>query len=201
MAVFYPNEKVGLKKGGRNSDKISAQEFKDLIKKIYENVAKKESEVKEEYEWDDLSWMFYFNEYLPKVAKDLKYDFDFENIVEQDGGVKFTKGGTPYLDFICGGDWEAGLLLYVYPANNTLRVYIPTKGNTVRKDLKCVFGSENEIPMLGGYKDYQEELDAMFDERLAYLNKYASTPITELDDVEINKDWCLEDFETRLGER
>ncbi len=199
MKTIYPNEKVNLKKGGRSSDKITAKEFEALIRSIYEKLKKKEEEV-EDYEWDDLSWAFYFNEYLPKLEKDLKYDFDFENIVKQ-GDIRFTTGGTPYLEFICGGDWEKGLLLYVYPSENMLRVYIPTKGNTVRKDLKCVFGSERELEAVDyipgvGFPDADKSF-------LDYLRKYSTEEILDGESIEteINRDWCLEDFETRLGER
>ena len=197
MATFYPNEKVPLKSGGRKSDKITAEEFKNLIKSIFEKTKKKDPEL-DDYDWDDYSWIFYFNEYLPGFSKDLKYDFDFENTVVQ-GEVKFTKGGTPYLEFICGGDWEDGLLLYLYPCDGNLRVYIPTKGNTVRKDLKCVFGSELELG--DPYLEDSGSFSFSDSDRVKYLNKYSDTPFKDGDIIEMNRDWCLEDFETRLGER
>jgi hypothetical protein len=38
---------------------------------------------------------------------------------------------------------------------------------------------------------------------LDYLRKYSSEEILDGEsiEIEINKEWCLEDFETRLGER
>ena len=196
MKTIYPNEKVRLTKGGRNSDKITAGEFVALIKTVYEKVGKQTSEI-EDWSWNCPAWIFYMCDYLPKFAKDLKYEFDFENILINDedknsnfkeSDIKFTAAGTPYLELYCGGDWEKGLIVYVYPSNNTLRAYIPTKGNTVRKDLKCVFGGESEM---------YSEVD-----RLTYLKKYAKEDLTEDSiDTKVNPEWCLEDFETRLDER
>lgn len=196
MKTIYPNEKVKLTKGGRNADKLTAPEFVALIKTVYEKVGKQTSEI-EDWSWDCPAWIFYMCDYLPKFAKDLKYEFDFENILINDedknsnfkeSDIKFTAAGTPYLELWCGGDWEKGLVVYVYPSNNTLRAYIPTKGNTVRKDLKCVFGGESEM---------YSEVD-----RLTYLKKYAKEDLTEDSiDTKVNPEWCLEDFETRLDER
>ena len=195
MKTIYPNEKVSLKKGGRSSDKITKEEFKNLIKATYERLKKKDSEI-EDYDWDGLQWIFYFNDYLPKLQKDLKYKFDFENVVTypekdcgfKDSDIRLTVGGTPYLQLYCGGDWEKGLIVYIYPSDNTLRAYIPTKGNNVRKDLKCVFGNEEEM--------YSKVT------RLEYLKKYANEDLTKDSiDTKENSNWCLEDFETRLGER
>lgn len=207
MKTIYPNETVKLSKGGRSSDKITKEEFKNLIKATYERLKKKDFEI-EEYDWDVPQWIFYFNDYLPKLQKDLKYKFDFENVVTypekdcgfKDSDIRLTVGGTPYLQLYCGGDWEKGLIVYIYPSDNTLRAYIPTKGNNVRKDLKCVFGSEDELVgdwVMGvGFPDAEKDF-------LNYLRKYSTKEILDTDEIETeeNPEWCLEDFETRLGER
>ena len=195
MKTIYPNEKVKLTRGGRNADKITVTEFKNLIKAIYEKLKSKNNWELDDYEWNSPAWIFYFCDRLPKIAEDLKIDFDFENIlvyqnkesVFKESDIKITRGGTPYLELWCGGDWEKGLIVYIYPSDNTLRAYIPTKGNNVRKDLKCVFGGESEM-----YSDVS---------RLAYLKKYAKESLDgEGIDTKENSAWCLEDFETRLGE-
>ena len=87
--------------------------------------------------------------------------------------------------FLVGGDWESPVLIYVYWDGKYLRAYVPTKGNTYRTDEMVAFGSDNE------------------DTRAKYFEKYSNEPVTVeedefYDELEINKDWCMEDFESRL---
>ena len=100
---------------------------------------------------------------------------DFEN-VNQQGEPKLTKYGIPYLTFEVGGDWEYPLCVFAYLDGKHVRAYIPEKGNTYRRDLKCAFGNNDD--------DHK------------YLKDKFGIP--GYNDLEIDYPSCLEDFESRL---
>ena len=75
-----------------------------------------------------------------------------------------------------GGDWEYPLCVFAYWDGKHVRAYIPEKGNTYRRDLKKAFGNED---------DDEEYLKSKFG-------------VSNIDDLEIDYDSCLEDFESRL---
>lgn len=179
---------VKLRVGGRTAAAISIPELKKEIDK-----------------WEP--WDLFC-----KLEKDLgKIEFDFENFSELED-YRITSFGVPYLLCWAGGDWEYPVYFMIYWDGKSLRGYIPTKGNTFRKDTKTAFGSEEiddydeadvnqTIYILSQgcpdlIKDYTE------DELKRYIREAIDDPDIYLDllhdNLEPNEDWMIEDFESRI---
>lgn len=181
---LYKDEK--LREGGRKAAPISISDFKDKV---------------DQWEpWD----LFY------SLEKDLKkIKFDSENFSELND-YRVTSSGINYILCWAGGDWEYPVHFMIYWDGKSFRAYIPTKGNTFRKDTKTAFGSEAEnnydsdevdrtIYMLSqgcpdlikGYT--RKELENFVEETINKTGRYLLH-----DYLEPNIDWMIEDFEARI---
>lgn len=90
------------------------------------------------------------------VQKDMKIDMDYENIVPDgdDGSdpnepnihgstiFRTTPGGLPYARLIVGGDWQLPVSVITYFDGESIRCYIPTKGNLFNPKTKAAIGDE-----------------------------------------------------------
>lgn len=166
--MYYCNTKVSLRTGGRKAPKGGVDRLKQLIPDL------KSGESYELYK--------YLLENKSKgVEKDLsKYEVDFENI----GDIKLgtTKSGIDYLTLWVGGDWESPVQIFLYWDGKQYRGYIPLKGNAINTVNKSAFGND-------------EDEDEAYLKKEFKLKEYTGE---EVDEIEINFDMCLEDFESRL---
>lgn len=191
--IIYLNKDVKLKNGGRKAVCITEEEFDEILSKL-KNKAEKLGYCVDytyggEYAWIALSGAFY--EVFSKVRKDVsKIDFDFENF-EIDDEICVTSQGVPYLRCLAGGDWEIPVRFFIYYDGETMRGYVPTKGNSFNRKAKSAIGNTDE----GKNSDKN------------FLLKELFPNVQECDDefeedywnlIEIQDNWCLEDFESRL---
>jgi len=196
-STIYLNEHVKLKNGGRKAMRMTVAEFNEILSKLKEKVEKAGYDADGE---NDYGWIFdEAIEALPKLQKDLsKISFDFENY-EIEPNVYLTIFGVPYLRCFAGGDWEIPVRFFIYFDGKDLRGYIPTKGNTFNRKTKEALG--NRL-----YDDKNSDYCFIVNEVCPELmNQYGTDKINkimkedfDLNRVEFQEDWCLEDFENRL---
>ena len=106
---------------------------------------------------------------LGKIQKDLeKVQFDFENltlskddfgnVISDWMGVQQT-GDLTFIGGYAGGDWEIPVAFAIYHDGKTWRGYVPEDGNTYNHDLKCAYGSEEEVDE--NWTEPEEDEDAL----------------------------------------
>lgn len=88
---------------------------------------------------------------LEKLGKDIKVEFDLENIAynQDDFGPKeligyHTENGLTWCGFAAGGDWEHPVFFMVYWDGKKLRGYIPTDGNPWNTITKQAYGNDED---------------------------------------------------------
>ena len=196
--TIFLNEKVSLRKGGRKAVRMSEEVFKEILSTYKSEAAKAGYDVDDrfgEYDWilEDA-----FDEMFVKLKKDLlKIDFDFENR-EIESEIYMTNIGVPYLCCWAGGDWECPVRFFIYYDGETLRGYIPTKGNVFNRKTKSAIGNEDEGELSDSCFIVKEACPKL-------LKEHSFDEINELmenhfdwDRLEFQEGWCLEDFESRL---
>lgn len=197
--IIYLNKDVKLKKGGRKAVCITEEEFDEILSKLKNKAEKLGYFIDDtddgKYDWIASGALY---EVFSKVKMDVsKIDFDFENF-EIDDGIFFTSQGVPYLRCLAGGDWEIPVRFFIYYDGKTMRGYVPTKGNSFNRKAKSAIGNNDEgknsdknfllKELFPNVQECDDEYDDEFEEDL-YDN---------WDLIEIQEDWCLEDFESRL---
>lgn len=188
---IYLHENVKLRNGGRNAVMLSINDFKAILNNI-----KKKNDIDDE---DSFYWIrdLMYEGMFDKLQKDLsKVDIDFENF-EIKENIKMSEKGFPYLEGICGGDWQIPIKFYIYWDGKDLRGYIPTKGNTFNSKTKEAFSCESCNNDEDGYyivKDVCPQLIKQYSKQeiIDFMKDFDYTKI------EINNNWCLEDFENRM---
>jgi len=105
-----------------------------------------------------------------KVAKDLKVDFDLENVGENYIpkniiGVHVLPNGLVYRGIMAGGDWEHPLFWIVYWDGRRLRAYIPTDGNPYNTDTMQAYGNDPEADGKNIGKRYPDLYDKHLDDK------------------------------------
>lgn len=121
-----------------------------------------------------------FNGLLDHLGKDIKVQFDTENIAddESDFGPKKVLGyqtlpsGLTFRGYAAGGDWEHPVFVAVYWDGKKLRGYVPTEGNPWNTTTKRAYGNDVEAdlknarhrwPDLFNSRDSVESDDFAFD--------------------------------------
>ena len=194
---IYLNKNVKLKNGGRKAIRMTVAEFNDILSKLKKKIGDEDYDTESENNYD---WILYEAiEALPKLQKDLsKISFDFENY-EIDPNVHLTIFGVPYLRCFAGGDWEIPIRFFIYFDGKDLRGYIPTKGNTFNRKTKEALGNGLNDTKDSDYcfivNDVCPELMKQYGQDK--INKIMKDDF-DLNLVEFQEDWCLEDFESRL---
>ena len=197
--IIYLNKDVKLKNGGRKAVCITEEEFDEIISKLKNKAEKLGYCV--DYTYDGkYAWIASgaFYEVFSKVRMDVsKIDFDFENF-EIDDEICVTSQGVPYLRCLAGGDWEIPIRFFIYYDGKTMRGYVPTKGNPFNRKVKSAIGNTDEgknndkafilKELFPNVQEYEYEYDDEFEEDL----------FDNWDLIEIQDNWCLEDFESRL---
>ena len=194
--IVYLNKDVTLKNGGRKAVCISEEEFDKIILNLKNKVEKLgyfvDYSTYGKYDWITSS---IFCELFSKLLTDVgKIDFDFENFEIEDK-IFFTSQGVPYLRCLAGGDWEIPVRFYIYYDGKTMRGYVPTKGNSFNRKTKSAIGNTNE--------GKNNDMDFLIKELFPNVQEYDPDEFEEemydnWDAIEIQDDWCLEDFESRL---
>ena len=166
--MYYCNTKVSLRTGGRKAPKGGVDRLKQLIPDLKSG---------DSYEL----YKYLLENKSKSIEKDLsKYEVDFENIGDIELGT--TKSGIDYLTLWVGGDWESPVQIFLYWDGKQYRGYIPLKGNAINTVNKSAFGND-------------EDEDEAYLKKEFKLKEYTGE---EVDEIEINFDMCLEDFESRL---
>ena len=194
--IIYLNKDVKLKKGGRKAVCITEEEFDEIISKL-KNKAEKlgycvDCTYGGKYAWIASSA---FYEVFSKARLDVsKIDFDFENF-EIDDTIFVTSQGVPYLQCLAGGDWEIPIRFFIYYDGKTMRGYVPTKGNPFNRKAKSAIGNTDE----GKNNDNVFILKELFSNVPEYDDdEFEEDLFDNWDLIEIQDNWCLEDFESRL---
>ena len=196
-STIYLNEHVKLKNGGRKAMRMTVAEFNEIFSALKEKVEKSGYDANGENDYD---WIFdEAIETFTKLRKDIsKISFDFENY-EVEPNVYVTVFGVPYLRCFAGGDWEIPVRFFVYFDGKDLRGYIPTKGNTFNRKTKRAIGNGLEDTDNSDYcfivNDVCPELMKQY--KPDKINEIMSNDF-DLNRIEFQEDWCLEDFESRL---
>lgn len=194
--IIYLNKDVKLKKGGRKAVCITEEEFDEIISKL-KNKAEKLGYCVDYTYYGKYAWIASgaFYEVFSKARLDVsKIDFDFENF-EIDDGIFFTSQGVPYLRCLAGGDWEIPVRFFIYYDGKTMRGYVPTKGNPFNRKTKSAIGNTDE----GKNNDKVFILKELFSNVPEYDDdEFEEDLFDNWDAIEIQDDWCLEDFESRL---
>jgi len=157
--MSYLHKTIKVTRGDLKADKISLEKFKKILNSYYD----------EENE-------------IPKITEELKPDIKVGHDLIDYDGLGITKGGTPYLKLRCCSLYEVPVRVYMYQGEGKLKTYVPKKGNVLRLDEGCAFGSDNPKT------------------RNQYISENINDPSSNYYELEVNDDLCLEDFETHLGE-
>ena len=157
--MSYLNKTIRITRGDLKADKVDLEKFRKILDSYYDE----ENDVQKVIE---------------KFKPDIKVGHD---LVDYDG-LGITRGGTPYLKVRCCSLCEVPVRAYMYLENGEIKTYVPRKGNLVRTDEGCAFGSDNPKT------------------RNQYISENINDPSSNYYELEVNDDLCLEDFETRLGE-
>jgi len=227
--AYYVNTEISVKKGGRNATKMSKDDF---IAKALEF----ESKYGEDYESDEFNENDFVNTIVwyaldnpeSKLGKDFKgIEFDAENALSR--GLESTKSSIPYIRAFAGGDWQYPLDFFIYHDGKQFRVYVPTKGNAYRKDIKRVFGDnedlsamENEGAITDGeylanellrtgqisqsFIDEIKQTESKYCKENGYNEEdsesyvYSALYGALINELEIQEDMIYEDFFSRIGE-
>lgn len=210
------NQNVKLRQGGRNAVKMSKEEFEKKIMKFWKSNFENISDWMwgnvnpDKYDIDNL--LPIMKRFIPSVEKDLKVEFDTENI---EAVMKMTKSDVPYILVRAGGDWELPVYSMIYHDGKKFRAYVPTKGNLYNRLTNEALGNDDEKDAeflkkeLGDlrqknyiiddedddyeyYDGYDDEYDDVYDD------EYDVSDIIH-GRLEEDLESCIEDFETRLS--
>ena len=139
---------VPLPSSGRRAARISPSEFKDKMKKIYDDYNSSNGDDKKFtvggfvntfcHYWsnDKPSCLETMNDDLSKIEHDGE-NCDSIGDIESSNGLTYVKGRF-------GGDWEIPILFFIYWDGNKFRGYIPTKGNTFNRKEKIALGNRED---------------------------------------------------------
>lgn len=102
-----------------------------------------------------------------KVKKDIKVDFDLENVADTDFdfgpeglmGYRTEPNGLTYCGMAAGGDWEHPVYWLVYWDGRSLRGYVPTDGNPWNTDTKRAYGNDEVADGINAHKRWPELYD------------------------------------------
>lgn len=213
-----------LRKGGRNIAKLSEQQFADKVKELATKIFKEGDWVFDKI--NNTSSSAKIIGYLPSVIRKIywddkkgetkiKQDFkgitpDWENY-DKVGNLRTVKG-APYIIMSVGGDWETPLCVMVYHDGKEFRCYIPEKGNTYRKDTKCLLGNidplynsetgeYNTYEWNKGGKHYISDSLYVFNQLVKQgdLDKNDTDKISGLaKTIDYDTNMCIEDFSERV---
>lgn len=100
-----------------------------------------------------------------KLAKDLKVEFDTENVATnaRDFGPEGLMGivslgnGLTFWGMCAGGDWEHPVFWIVYWDGRRLRAYVPKEGNPWNTDTKQAYGNDGVKDVKNAKKRWPEE--------------------------------------------
>lgn len=100
-----------------------------------------------------------FGSLLEYLARDLKVNFDWENVMDDPDDIhgyhSFSNGLTFY-GVSCGGDWECPVFFIVYWDGKRLRGYVPTVGNPWNTDTKEAYGNDEAKDLKNAKKRWPE---------------------------------------------
>lgn len=155
---YHVNMDIPVRDGGRKGVHMPDKEFEALIKDF------------------DREWVY--NEVKKKVK-----DIDSENL-DLRGSVKNTSSGVTYRIGYIGGDWQQPVCFMLYSDGDSLRVYVPRKGNAYNLHTGTAFsGSENDEDIKYIAKEWGCDEDEC-------RRKYGS--------IAYNEKACVEDFASRV---
>ena len=145
---YHINMNVPLPSSGRRAARISPSEFKDKMKKIYDDYNSSNGDDKKFtvggfvntfcHYWsnDKPSCLETMNDDLSKIEHDGE-NCDSIGDIESSNGLTYVKGRF-------GGDWEIPVLFFIYWDGHKFRGYIPTKGNTFNRKEKIALGNRED---------------------------------------------------------
>ena len=173
---------VPLPSSGRSAARITPSEFKDKMKKIYDDYNSSEG-IDKKFTVGGFvnTFCHYWNDSKPSCLKTMNDDFDK---IQHDGencesiGDIESSNGLTYVKGYFGGDWEIPVLFFIYWDGSKFRGYIPTKGNTFNRKEKIA---------LGNRKDDDE-----------YVRKACGDDHATANRVAYDMKSCLADFKARV---
>jgi hypothetical protein len=157
--MSHLHKTIKITRGDLKADKVDLEKFRKILDSYYDE----ENDV---------------HKVIEKFKPEIKVGHD---LVDYDG-LGVTKGGTPYLKLRCCSLCEVPVRAYMYLGEGEIKTYVPKKGNVLRIDEGCAFGSDNPGT------------------RNQYISENIDDPNSDYYELKINDEWCLEDFETHLGE-
>lgn len=136
ILLHEPSKNVILK--GKNE---TLEEFSSHLKKLSELYSLCDSDP------GKLLESIILDDMLPRLRDDIReVYFSKTNFSLLSSGV--TEKGVPYYLCMAGEDWELPVRFFIYPDaehSGDPRCYIPRTGNLFRADIKCAFGSEEDL--------------------------------------------------------
>lgn len=186
---YYVNMDVKVKEDSRTAPKMTPSELEDEFKKVWDKYnTENQSYRLGRFVYDMLRYNNPSNapyKILKEFYKDMsKVDVDSENI-DTIGDIRTTKSGISYVLCNKHGDWENPVLFMVYFDGNKVRGYIPEYGNCYNRIEKRAFGDPSD-------KDDKAFIKSQ------YPDKTDDEIYTIQNNLDYNKDACIEDFEKHI---
>ena len=186
---YYVNMDVKVKEDSRTAPKMTPSELEDEFKKVWDKYnTENQSYRLGRFVYDMLRYNNPSNapyKILKEFYKDMsKVGVDSENI-DTIGDIRTTKSGISYVLCNKHGDWENPVLFMVYFDGNKVRGYIPEYGNCYNRIEKRAFGDPSD-------KDDKAFIKSQ------YPDKTDDEIYTIQNNLDYNKDACIEDFEKHI---